>query len=650
MEKDKVIESLITPNGKTIAEVFLQQKRYYIDIYQRDYKWDKEQVNTLLKDIEIHFSLSECRNIPPSEVEKNIIQNFKPYFLNTYLTSTTTENVAIVDGQQRLTTFLIIFIKLRQLVEAVHNDDVYTIKTVVPASLDKLIFESNDFGETEYYKIYNENRQEAFNAIRMRNDAFVPKDESATRIRDNYKIISDYYDAFFKTLEGGQKIDVNKLTHYIFYIRTKLNLVEIKIEKQENVATVFEVVNDRGKGLNPYEILKGKFIGNLPQYQKERANEKWVALQDLYYEDSLDLDTFFRTYLRAKFADSEAEYERFEGRYHYEIYQDEQIQDFFKRFEDKNFLYNWVINDFVYYAQLYRDIRKSWDNEYITYNSMLDQNQQYLLIMSAITLNDPKRNEKITLVSKKFDQLHSIIRLLEAYESTEFQRVIYRLNKDVRNKNIDEISEVFDKELLRYLESKEVITPDTYLDVKSLFRWELFQNVRNRQVNFSKYVLMRIDRYLAAVLDKPSYCDAELSELFERFNKNNRKVYGMHLEHIYANNKRNIELFTNEQGIFDDAKFNLVRNYLGVLLLLKDRQNQSSNNDYYKKKVKDYATSDIIWNELLVGHISDIDTRNLPESLRELKIEPTNDGVFPLDKLENRQKAVFEMIKLIWCF
>lgn len=654
METQKIVESLITPNGKTIADVFQKEERYFIDIYQRDYKWNKEQIETLLKDIELHFNQSDLKNLPPKEIKADVVQRFKPYFLNTFLTSKMANHIAIVDGQQRLTTFLIIFIKLRQLVAQIHNDDRYTTKTVGTKSLDKLIFEANDFDEPEYYKIYNENRQEAFNAIRTNDETYKSeeKDESSHRIVRNYKRISAYFDSFFKPSQNTNlDIDVTKLTYYIYYIQEKLNIVEIKIEQQENVSTVFEVVNDRGLGLKPYEILKGKLIGNLSVAKKEKANEVWVQLQDKYYQNDMDLDVFFKAFLRSKFANNLVEYEKFEGRYHYEIYQNNSILEYFKRFSNSDTLYNWVINDFAYFADLYLRIRTSWEHEYLVYNSILDQNQQYLLIMSAISLKDEQEKAKIDLVTKKFDQLHSVIRLLDAYNnSSEFQGIIHQLNSQIRNKELDEIAKDFDSALINYLEKKAVITPDIYHSVEELFRWELFQNVRNRHLNFSKYVLMRIDRHLSRLLDKPSYCDSALVDLFERFNKNNRKRHGIHLEHIYAYNKRNINLFTDENNVFDESKYNQVRNNLGMLLLLKDSQNISSNNDYYKKKVQDYKMSNFIWNELLVGHIHNVDTRHLPEDLRNIQIEPNEQGVFPLEMVESRQRAVFAMIKEIWCF
>jgi uncharacterized protein with ParB-like and HNH nuclease domain len=654
----EIVQSLITPNAHTINKVFSEKDRYYIDIYQRDYKWQKSQVETLLRDIELRFNLTKRNISDPKNIKKDVLEHFKPYFLNTYLTCKTSNYVSIVDGQQRLTTFLIMLITLKRLVAEVHKNENYTVKTVSTATLEKLIFEADDFDKPEYYKIYNPNRQSAFDYILGNLETYEPKDETQKRIVENFGIISGHFNGFFKTDVAETPIDVNKLTYYIYYILDKLNIVEIHIEQQENVATIFEVVNDRGLGLKPYEILKGKFLGNLYNQQKEKANEIWVELQNKYYnsviknstENEIDLDTFFKLYLRAKFADTENDYKKFEDKYHYEIYSNQKILNFFNRFEDTEKLYQWVVNDFKYFAELHLSIRTSYENEFLIFNKLLDQNQQYLLIVSAIEFNDKQEKEKITLVAKKFDQMHATIRLLDLYDSNDFQDLVYKLLPKVRNKTLQEITDAFDTVLIEFLEGEEIITKGAYATIGDLYKYELFQNTRNRWLNFTKFTLMRIDKYLADILDKPSYCKDTLADLEERFNKNNKKVYGMHLEHIYANNDKNKKLFTDQHGIFDEAKFNAVRNKLGMVLLLKDKQNISSSNDYYSLKVDDYKTSNLIWNELLVGHMDSIDRKNLPQYISFTTVNPNEDGIFPIQMLEIRQKETFEMLKLIWGF
>ena len=53
--------------------------------------------------------------------------------------------------------------------------------------------------------------------------------------------------------------------------------------------------------------------------------------------------------------------------------------------------------------------------------------------------------------------------------------------------------------------------------------------------------------------------------LEDRFNKNNLQRIGMHLEHILTQHPKNRSIFTNERGVFDEAKFTRSSNLLGMV-------------------------------------------------------------------------------------
>jgi uncharacterized protein with ParB-like and HNH nuclease domain len=653
--EEKTIRTVITPNDQFLRQVFSVSKAYYIDIYQREYKWTRENVETLLKDIEVHFEQHARTKTDPRDIQAEVQGHYEPYFLNTYLTHSTATNISIVDGQQRLTTFLLILIKLCQILKLVESDKTYSDRTFSSQTLEKLIFESDDFGDATRFKIFNENREGTFRKL-VESKSIEPKDETQKRIKENMDAISEYYDQFLASEKDNKRYDLKKLTYYISYLLDRISIVEIKIEKQQNVAMIFEVVNDRGLGLKPYEIIKGKLIGNLPAEQKEHANSIWTKLQDNYFnailknstEAKLDLDMFFRTFFRAKFADSENVYDKFEGDYHYVMYRDPKIRAYFQDFADRNLLYRRITEDIKYFAELYLWLRTTYDNEYLIFNKLLDQNLQYLLILSHITVNDPERDQKITEIARKFERFHAILRLLDVYESNAFQRMIFPINRDIRDCAISEAKGVFDRELIKNLAEAEIVQKGEVNTIADLFTYEKFKGVRNRWTNFSKYILMRIDKFLAQQLDKPSYASGPLEELEEHFNKTTRRKYGMHLEHIYAFNNSNKELFTDGNGIFDEQAFNNTRNLLGMVLLLKDRQNESSSNEKYQKKFERYKKSNFIWNELMVGHLDVVDLRNIPAEWFLECINPDYNGAFPRSKVESRQRSIFAAIKTIW--
>lgn len=648
-----VVKSLITPLDQTLRTVFSAQRSYFIDIYQREYKWTEKNVQTLLNDIEVRFLQHERRETKPQDIQRDVLDRFEPYFLNTYLTHTTATSTSIVDGQQRLTTLLLILIKLYRVLKTVEEDPANRGRTFSSDAVRNLIFETNDFGEAERFKIFNENREDAFRAL-IDGHEINPIDETRKRLNANYQSISRHLDSFL-IQDGTDRIDLAKLTYYLTYLLDRVSIVEIRIERQDNVAMIFEVVNDRGLGLKPYEILKGKLIGGLPTSQKERANQVWTELQEKYFatelrntiEKTIDLDTFFRTYFRAKFADTEKDYEKFESDYHYEMYRHPKIRRYFGDFKDHDLLFRRITEDFRYFAELYFRLRTGYDEEFVVFNKLLDQNQQYLLLLSALDRHDPLEEAKIRAIARKFDQIHVILRLLDTYDSNAFQRLIYPLNAAIRGKSISEATSEFDKALINALTTAGTIANGRYEQAKDLIEYERFKGASNRWLNFSKYVLMRVDRHLSQLLDKPSFVSSDLSTLEARFNRTGTRVYALHLEHIYTQHPKNKALFTID-GVFDENAFHQTRNLLGMVLLLKDRHNLSSGDEVFSDKCSTYSKSNLIWNELLVGHLATTDSRSLPAELRLQPVKPTHEGVFPREGVESRQRAMFDAIKMIW--
>lgn len=646
----KTIEKVITPIDKPIISIFSNQQSYSIDIYQREYKWDETNVSTLLNDIELRFITHDKKKSDPTEIKTDVIEKFAPYFLNSFLIHKTSTDAFIVDGQQRLTTFLLMFIKFYHIIDSIKSVE----KTFDLSFIKELIYEKDPFGNPTKFKIHNPNREAALKALIDKDENFNSSDVTQKRILENYKIVGKYLDNFFAQENDPEKIDVVKFNYYVSYLLYKIVIIEIEITKTSNVSMIFEVVNDRGRPLESYEILKGKLMGILEGDLKEKANNIWSEMLKKHDDNGLSVDEFFKLYLRSKFANSETDYEKFERKYHFEIYKNNEIRKFFGNFENQDILYERISKDIKYFSDLHIKIRTTEVHKYIVCNRILEQNQQNLLLMSCIKCNDKNEEEKLKLLPKKFDQFHVFLRLIELYDSNEFQIYIHKLNKELREINPDKIFSVFDNLMLKELEG-EYLEEGKYKKIESLFELDRLKNINNKWTNFTKYILMRMDLSLSKLLgDKPTYAKGMTwkgtNEIaYEHiFNKNSRRVAGLHLEHIFTHNEKNYELFKDKEGIFDSNKFYQVRNKYGAILLLKDKHNLSSNNDIYSDKFETYKNSDIILNELLVGSVPLVDVKKLPSNISFKIQNPDGNGLFPLSGVNERQKEVINMINYIW--
>lgn len=85
---------------KTIADIQLENDIFYIDAFQRGYRWDDNQVRDLLEDI---YEFSLIKNKPES-----LFYCLQPVILSKLEDAQDTWSV--IDGQQRLTTLFLIYI------------------------------------------------------------------------------------------------------------------------------------------------------------------------------------------------------------------------------------------------------------------------------------------------------------------------------------------------------------------------------------------------------------------------------------------------------------------------------------------------------------------------------------------------------------
>ena len=532
----QTVEKLITPDDKTIDTVFNKSTSYYIDIYQREYKWNRSQVQTLLNDIQVRFDIGQMRETDPHLIKEDVLVNFEPYFVNTFLTNEVPGKKNIVDGQQRLTTFLIILIKIYQIAKD-QKEKNPSLEIYESEFIEDRIFETGAFGDKKF-KIHNENREVAFSSIINKTyDELDNIDETQQKIIDNYKFINSYFDKFL--FDSEKKFDPIKFNYYLTYLLNRISIVEIEITSSHNVAMIFEVVNDRGLGLKPFEILKGKFLGILNDSQKEGANKAWTEILDAHYKVNSDVDDFFKLYFRSKFAKNLSEYERMEREYHYEAYKNSAIRDYFGDFKDKQKLYEFVTKELTFFSTLYLELRSSTAFRFVLFNRMLDQRQQYLLIMSAIKYNDPERENKIELVAKKFDQMHILLRLKNQYNSSSFlPDYIIEICPKIREQDIDEITSQFDKSVIGKLEEHDFIQKNTSSTISDLFNTFTYQDLVHQNKNLSKYILLRVDETLSKIMGRASLVTDASIDIEYLFNRTNRRSYELHLEHMYAHNEK----------------------------------------------------------------------------------------------------------------
>jgi len=76
----------VNPEKQNIDKLF-STTNYYIDFYQREYKWTVDDVQRLLDDIFYHFDQSYAKHVDLDVSETIVATKYPWYYLNTYITN-----------------------------------------------------------------------------------------------------------------------------------------------------------------------------------------------------------------------------------------------------------------------------------------------------------------------------------------------------------------------------------------------------------------------------------------------------------------------------------------------------------------------------------------------------------------------------------
>lgn len=608
------------------VESLFSNSTFYIDFYQRQYKWTKkgteDPVGCLLDDIFYKFNTEHSHYMDSALSIKDVISKYSWYYLNTIVINEVDGRKYLVDGQQRLTTLTLILMKLLHMADVRHKKYHGWIEPLI----------SGFDGEENVFRMHHSGCLGTMKSIFDEGDAARSLEDNLT----SRNMVANYHYVSARLERELPTDDERRFCAFVYYFLKRVHVVSLQVEQTE-VPMVFEVINDRGVRLLPYEILKGTILSQIDKVELDELglNELWDAQVEKLNQLAPDLiDIFFPIYLKAKFSESAADRQRFEKRYNRTILEIAALNIKHNPTGVKVFLQK----DFTYYTNLYarlvrlcRDLDS--DFPYVYYNAFNDQGMQFQLILSACNVDDPDEDAKINAVSWNVDRAYCLAKMQRGcYESNEFGRRLFAVSMDIRGKGVLEINAAFDKmllELLRERENDETIT--------SIWNYSYFKDMGYRDLSkpFLRYVLARLENYLC------KNTQVEMRQTMYNLIKQTHGRDCFHVEHILAHNDENLKLFDNDPDRFENE-----RNRFGGLLLLKGSDNQGSGKEGYSEKLKTYASS-LVWNETLREDTYH-NKHNLTRWIADTGLQIRAMNTFGPKELEERHKTLFAIISLIW--
>jgi hypothetical protein len=611
----------IQPDKQNLDRTFATTV-YYIDFYQRDYKWTNEPVRRLIDDIFYQFDEAYGKHSALEPKAENVNARYPWYYLNTYVTNTVQGRVFVVDGQQRLTTLTLILLQLYRMAKAFESKTEGWLERKIAG-----------YAGTEYEFWMNHVRHIQVLKALMEGAEPTKVDTSsgvtAVNMVQNFSVIAFDLEQRLKT-----KHQFETFVHYFLY---RLVLINLAVDST-HVPMVFEVINDRGIRLKPYEILKGKLLGQIDKLELENGgyNELWeerVRAVNVNRED--EIDNFFRYWLKAKFADTRKNGQRFDGAYHREMFMAD-MNAVLKLEHDPSQVKAFLEGAFSYYAGLYAKLWKASqqeDSKYpaVFFNSLNELDSQYLLVISACAVSDPQEEDKIRIVTEQLDRLFTLLQLQGAYDSNEFAARLFEISAELREQPAESIPAIFDKHLMAEIAERRAT------EVKQVFSYSLFRpmSIDRLNIRFTRYFFGRVELLLSAGMK------LKMKHALQDLVTPRGAKTGFHIEHILSRNDESLAAFDG-----DEERFEVERNRLGGVLLLKGKDNISSSNELYAQKLKSYANT-LYWNETLRAdtYHSKLDFRDF---VNEHKLAFKALDKFGPDELEERQRLLFELSALIW--
>lgn len=544
----------IEAHDRTVNEV-LDKKKYTIDIFQREYKWERKHIEQLLSDLLSRFFVNYDENHTRKQVE-----NYSRYFLGSIVLSQKGAVRFIIDGQQRLTSITLLLIYLKNLQKGRQDPPV-----------GDLIF-SLKYGEKSY-NLQIEERKDCIEALYNGQDYDIrnTKDASVINIVERYNDIQELMSV---------ELDDKSLPYFIDWLINNVVFVEIITYSDDDAYTIFETMNDRGLNLTPTEMLKGYLLSSVSEEKKKNElNGLWRADIQRLNEIAPDTDSeFFKAWLRSKFAETArqrrkgAENEDFEKigtRFHSWV-RDNKERMGLKASDD---FYSFVKNDFRFYVDFYLTVLKAEANlipglENVYYVGKRGFTFMYPLVMAPVKTTDDEETmaKKVALVSRYLETYivcRSINYRTLGYDSIRYS--MFSLIKEIRNKDVDELAQIFKAKVVN---SDEKLSALNDFQLSSYYKW------------FVHFLLARITYHIE------QKCGVASS--FEHYIETGSRA-PFEIEHIIADDFK-----AYGSSFADEKEFQSFRNMMGNLILLPNGFNQSYGKLPYKQKLPLYFGQNLL--------------------------------------------------------
>ena len=571
---------MATSNLETLSEIF-NDKIFRIPDYQRGYSWEKEQLEDFWRDLE---------NLDEHRVHYTGMITVEHKKENDYY--------HVVDGQQRLTTIIIL---LKQILENFDDTDWIGDENIGATKLElsnKYLFKKvGKEGQTVkvVFGYEKDNPSDIFfrkNILDLEVTEFYGT-ETNTLYTKNLSFAKKYFIKKLQNLsQGALERLVRKITKQL-----KFNFYEIDQDDDLDVSIIFETMNNRGKQLTTLELLKNRLMylttllnNDIDEINLLRSdiNEVWKTLYAYIGKDSqikIEDDVFLKDHYRMYF-----------GRYDRAVANPERDYLLKEYFTIHNILAgdNQPYGLYIGFNEI-NDYIKNLQKAIVAYYNMLNPLQteysndikKWLSKINRLGFDTFKPMLMAILIDKDNIEDIEILRVLQLIENYMF--IMFRTRKKSNTTIKDFFELAYEYHRNRYIyRLRDKLEHKIYNNHQNkLFKINKFIEIINDNFddenksgwyswNGLSYFLYEYELYL----QEKAGGDRKLD--WEEINKES-------IEHIYPQNAhRECWDYFNR---FDEAKKKRFIHAIGNLVLLSKRYNSQLGNKCFEDKKNIYKTA-----------------------------------------------------------
>ena len=596
----------------------LSHRRFTVDVFQREYRWGRKQIEQMLSDFQDTFEefYDPNNHDTPEEVE-----NYGYYYMGCIICTGGSPN-KIIDGQQRLTSLTLLLIYLNNLQMEQAAQGFRTVK------FEDMIYDDH-YGKKSF-NIDVDDRQLCLEALLSNNSTYQPNNESAQNMMDRYR---DIEDLFPDDLKG------EALEYFIYWLKEKVLLLEIDTPSEDEAHTIFLTMNDRGLSLNSAEMMKAYVMQQIVEADRALVNHRWQdninrIKSASSYDSSGVVNTedveFISTWLRAKYAQTlregkrganDEDFELLGEKFHTWVRSNAKAKMGLSKSVDYK---NLVMTEMTRVTELYLKLKEYGSTltpgyEEVFYNANRDLNYQISMIISAVCNDDSEEDikRKIQMVSKFVDDFASIrIFNFKKVNWNTNKYLLFRVMREIRNQDCRTVGMVLVRTLRRM---------DVSIDAITKFSLNQFSG------RYMLHLLARFTSYVNTKIGNPSQFDVYVDR--------KRKGNTYDIEHILPDD------YDSYQDDFATAdEFQTSRQMIGNLIILTRDKNRSYQAMKYQEKVEKYVGDNV-----LAQALNDTAYHNNPKFLAVAsQYGFTAIPKFTTDSINDRANIYLQMAVDIW--